>query len=274
MSIQYQALQIEDCATDALLNLRQLQREGLDTKGERVETASQMRKALEAKTWDFILCDYQLPQFDVLSALALYKQTGLDIPFIVVSGRVGEAQAVKLIKAGAHEYVMKENLVQLPATVRRELRAAEERRARKREHASEVLLASIVRDCSDAIFGTTLEGSLVTWNKGAERLYGYPASEILGRPAAILEPPDQPTKQSAILKRLRCGEPVEHFETVHLRKNKTPIEVSLLVSPVKEPQGRMIAASTIVQDITDRKQREHERIGLIQGLTAALAQAA
>ena len=274
MITQYQVLQVEDCAVDAALNLRQLQRDGMQVQSERVETAAQMRSALEGKAWDFIICDYRLPGFDVLSALTLYKESALDIPFIVVSGRIGETQAVGLIKAGAHDCVMKENLVQLPTTVRRELQAAEDRRQRNREHANEVLLASMVRDCNDAIFGTTLEGSLVTWNKGAERLYGYSAAEILGRPAAILEPPDQPTKQVTILKRLKCGEPVEHYETVHLRKNKTAFEVLLVVSPVKEPKGRMIAASTIVQDITERKQREYERIGIIQSLTTALTQAA
>lgn len=274
MITHYQVLQVEDCAIDAALNLRQLQRNGLEVHSDRVETAAQMRSALERKPWDFIICDYRLPGFDVLSALALYNEAALDIPFIVVSGRIGETQAVKLIKAGAHDCVMKDNLAQLPATVRRELQATEERRRRKREHAREALLASMVRDCNDAIFGTTLEGSVVTWNRGAEKLYGYSAAEIVGRPAAILEPPDQPTKQVAILKRLKCGEPVEHYETVHLRKNKTAVEVSLVVSPVKESKGRMIAASTIVQDITARKQREYERIGIIQSLTAALAQAA
>jgi PAS domain S-box-containing protein len=199
---------------------------------------------------------------------------GLEVPFIVVSGRIGEEQAVKLMKAGAHEYVMKENLTQLAETVRCELQAAKERHIRLQHQSSEALLAAIVRNCKEAIFGTSLEGSLVTWNKGAEKLYGYTASEVVGGPAAILEPPDQPTKQTAILKRLRCGEPIGHFETVHLRKNKTAVEVSLIVSPVKESKGRLIGASTIAQDITLRKQKEHERMGLIQGLTAALAHSA
>src|SRR5579859_50192 len=95
MKTHYQILQVEDCAIDAALNLRQLRLDGLDAQCERVETAAQMRSALEGKAWDFILCDYQLPQFDVLSALALYNEAGSDVPFIVVSGRIGETQAVK-----------------------------------------------------------------------------------------------------------------------------------------------------------------------------------
>ena len=253
MSNHYRVLQVEDSVDDALFNVRQLQREGLQVFSERVETAVEMRHALQLGTWDFVICDYQLPQFDGMEALSLYKETGLDIPFIVVSGWIGEAQAVKLIKAGAHEYIMKDDLGELGPAVRRELKAAEERLLRKRALASDALLASIVRDCDDAIFGTSLEGSVVTWNKGAERLYGYTAAEIVGGPAAILESPNQPTKQSTILQKLRGGEPVARFDTVHLRKNKSSVHVSVTMSPVKQSHGRVVGTSTVVQPITIRR---------------------
>src|SRR5689334_19734508 len=113
MKNEYRVLQVEDSPEDALFNVWQLQRDGLKVFSERVETAAQMRRALELGTWDFIICDYQLPQFDGLAALTLYKETGLDIPFIIVSGWIGETQAVKLIKAGAHEFVMKDDLAEL-----------------------------------------------------------------------------------------------------------------------------------------------------------------
>src|SRR5262249_32681013 len=148
---------------------------------------------------DFILSDYQMAGFNGLAALAMYKDTGLDVPFIVVSGQIGEEQAVKLIKAGAHDYVMKDNLDQLAPAVRRELMAAEERWIRKRAQATESFLASLVRDCDDAIIGEMLNGQIVSWNAGAQRLYGYTASEIMGQSAAILESPYRPTEQSGIL---------------------------------------------------------------------------
>ena len=272
MSIKYRVLQIEDSVADALFNVRQLQREGLEVVSERVETAAQMSAALSGQAWDFILCDYQLPRFDGLAALRVYQDSRLDIPFIVVSGWIGEAQAVKLIKAGAHEYVMKDNLIELAPAVRRELRAAEERLIRGRAQANDALLASIVRDCNDAIFGATLEGSVVSWNKGAERLYGYTASEIMGGPAAMLEARDQLPEQSGVLKRLKRGEPVTHFETVHLRKNRTTVEVSLTISPVKEPRGRVVGTSTIAQDLTRHRQRLAYP-GIIPNPTSALTQA-
>jgi len=271
MTDLYRVLLIEDCANDAFFNLRALERGGMTVQFERVQTTDQLKSALREKTWDFILSDHCLPGFNSFAALELYKSGGLDIPFIVVSGLIGEEQAVKLMKAGAHDYVMKANLAQLVPTVKRELQAAEERRARRSLHDTESFMASIVRECNDAIFAMNLEGSLVTWNKGAERLYGYTASEIVGGPAAILEAPHQFPGQTEILKKLRSSEAVPHFETVHLRKNRTTVEVSLTVSPIKEAKGRVIGASTLAQDVSCRKQEDDDRIGLIQDLADALA---
>lgn len=268
----YRVLLIEDCAQDAFFILRALQRGGLEVQSERVETAADLQNALQTKSWDFVLSDYQLSGFDGLAALELYKRSGLDVPFIVVSGLIGEEQAVKLIKAGAHDYVMKDNLAQLVPAVKRELLAAEERWVRQRTQAAESLLASMVRDCDDAIIGEMLDGQIVSWNRGAERLYGYTASEILGESARKLESPYRPAEQPLILERLKREGRVPRFETVHVRKNGTPIEVSVTVSPIKEPRGRIIGVSTLAQDISMRKQEENDRLALIQDLAAALAE--
>ena len=272
MSILYRVLLIEDCVQDAALNQRALERGGLTVQTERVETVAQLKDALQNRTWDFILSDHRLPGFDGLTALGLYKESGLDVPFIVVSGQIGEEQAVQLVKAGAHDYVMKDNLAQLVPAVQRELQVAEERWIRRRTHATESLLASLVRDCDAAIIGEMMTGHIVSWNTGAERLYGYTASEIMGESARILESPYRPSAQPAILQSLQRDERVPRFETVHMRKNGTPVEVSLTVSPIKEPGGRVIGASTLACDISQRKQEEGERLALIQELAAALAQ--
>jgi two-component system, OmpR family, sensor histidine kinase VicK len=271
MSDPYRVLLIEDCAHDAFFNVRALKSGGMEVQFERVDSAAQLKSALGAKTWDFILSDHCLPVFNSFAALEIFKRNGLDIPFIIVSGLIGEEQAVKLVKAGAHDYVMKDNLSQLVPTVKRELQAAGERRARQRLHDTESFMASIVRDCNDALFGTTLEGSLLTWNKGAQKLYGYTASEILGGPATILESPNQFPSQTEVLKELKSSGSVPNYETVHLRKNGTPVEVLLTVSPIKEAKGRIIGASMLAQDVSRRKQEEDERIGLIQDLADALA---
>jgi PAS domain S-box-containing protein len=272
MSFRYRVLLIEDSVQDAIFNLHTLERGGMEVESERVETANQMQTALETKTWDFILSDYHLPYFDGTAALALYRGMGLDIPFIVVSGLIGEEQAVALVKSGAHDFVMKDNLAQLVPAVKRELAAVEERWIRQRTRATESFLASIVRDTDGAVIGETLDGQVVSWNPGAERLYGYTASEIMGARGSILESTFRPAEQATILQKLKRGEWVPRFETVHMRKNGTPVEVSLTISPIIEPRGRTIGASTLAEDITVRKQEENERLVLIQELSAALAQ--
>jgi PAS domain S-box-containing protein len=273
MSTGYRVLLIEDSVQDALFNHRALERGGLEVQSERVETAVQLKDALQARIWDFILSDHCMRGFDCLAALQICKESGLDIPFIVVSGQIGEEQAVQLMKAGAHDYVMKDNLAQLVPAVRRELEAAEERWIRRRTQATESLLASLVRDCHEAIIGEMLTGQIVSWNTGAEKLYGYTASEIMGESARILESPYRPPEQPAILQKLQRDERVPRFETVHVRKNGTAVEVSLTVSPIKESGGRIIGASTVACDISQRKKEDSERLALIQELAAALAQA-
>ena len=259
MSAEFRVLLIEDCVADARLNLRALRRGGLQLEFERVDTTAEIQRALKAKTWDFILCDYHLPELDGLEALAIYKERGLDIPFIVVSGQIGEEQAVKAIKAGAHEYVMKDHLEHLVPAVKRELQAAEERCIRRRTQATEAFLASIVHYCEEAIIGENLDGAIVSWNAGAERLYGYTASEIIGNSASLLAPTYRPAEQPDVRQKIIGGQQVTHFETVHMRKNGTPVEVSLTVSPVREPRGRIVGASTVSQNITSRKEEENER---------------
>src|SRR5204863_7576544 len=134
----------EDSEVDTMLMLRELRHAGLTTEFERVETAAAMSKALENGSWDLVLSDYSLPQFTGAAALELFQSRSLDIPFIVVSGALGEERAVEMMKAGAHDYVLKHNLARLAEAVKRELRAADERRARKQTEATVSYLASIV----------------------------------------------------------------------------------------------------------------------------------
>ena len=264
-------LMVEDSGDDAQLIAAEFKRGGLDAVYERVETAAAMQAALEVHTWDLIICDYSMPHFDGPAALAIYQQAGLDIPFISVSGTVGEEYVAAMIKAGAHDYVMKHNLGQLVPTVKRELRAAQERRDRRHAESVSAYLASIVESCDDAIIGKTLDGAVVSWNPGAERLYGYSAAEMIGRSISLLIPSYRPEELPEIYETIKQGKAVEGLETVRIRKDGTPVEVSLTVSPIKDAGGRVVGASTVARDITRRKQEENERLGLIKDLTSALA---
>jgi len=262
---------VEDSVDDTFFIVRELQRGGYSVDFERVETPAAMQAALRDRTWDLIISDFSMPLFGGAAALALYKQVDLDIPFILVSGTMGEDIAVEMLKAGAHHYVMKDNLAKLVAAVGHELRAAQERRIYQRLEATRTYLASIVSSCNDAIIGKTLDGTVVSWNVGAEKLYGYSAAEMIGRSVKVLFPHYRPEELMEVMERIKQGETVEQLETVRLRKDGKPVEVSVVISPIKDAQGRIIGASSISRDISQRKQEENERLALIQELTAALS---
>jgi len=119
---------------------RHLKRAGYDLVLNRVDTAEAMKAALESREWDVILCDYSMPQFNALAALALTKEVKSDTPFIIISGTIGEAAAVEGMRAGAHDYMMKDRLTRLIPAIEREMNEAENRRARRA--AEEALLTS------------------------------------------------------------------------------------------------------------------------------------
>jgi len=121
------------------------------------------------------------------------------------------------------------------------------------------------------IVGETLDGTVVSWNTGAERLYGYSAAEMIGHSISVLIPSYRPEELPEILEAIKRGEGVDGLETVRLRKDGRPVEVSLTISPIKDAGGQVVGASTVTHDITRRKQEENERLGLIKDLAAALS---
>jgi PAS domain S-box-containing protein len=136
------------------------------------------------------------------------------------------------------------------ATVTRDIterRPMEEERAR---------LAAIVESSDDAIIGKTLEGIITSWNKGAEKIYGYSASEAMGQPISMLVPPERPDEVPKILEKIRRGEKVDHSETVRVTKGGRRLDISLTVSPIKNSEGDIIGASAIARDITEHKLAE------------------
>lgn len=134
-------------------------------------------------------------------------------------------------------------------------------------------LAAIIESSEDAIVGKSLEGVIQSWNAGAERIFGYPAEEAIGKHITLIIPPERVAEETLIIDRIRRGENVEHFETVRLRKDGVPIPVSLSISPIKSRDGRIIGASKIARDITEQKQFEHEREQLLQRERAARSDA-
>lgn len=146
--------------------------------------------------------------------------------------------------------------------------AARDVTAQKRAEELQARLAAIVDSANDAIVSKGLDGVILTWNPAAERLLGYPVREIVGRHIGLLIPADRKAEEEEILNRIQRGELLQHYESIRLRKDGAGLAVSLTVSPIRDASGRVVAASTIVRDITERKRAEAE----IRALNASLEQ--
>jgi diguanylate cyclase (GGDEF)-like protein/PAS domain S-box-containing protein len=120
-------------------------------------------------------------------------------------------------------------------------------------------LSTIVENSDDAIIAKSLDGTIASWNPAAERMYGYSAAEAIGKPVSMLFPPELKNEHGPIMKRIRQGKRFDHFETVRVRKDRSQIEVSVTVSPIRDEKGRILGASSIARDITERKRAE-ERV--------------
>jgi PAS domain S-box-containing protein len=149
--------------------------------------------------------------------------------------------------------------------------------ARERAERAAQQLVAIVESSDDAIISKDLNGVIQTWNRAAERLFGYKAEEVAGKPITIIIPPDRLDEEPEILARIRRGERVDHFETVRRRKDGSPVDISLTISPVRDEQGRIVGASKIARDIAERKaaearlrDSEHRLKALLEAIPAAI----
>ena len=182
MTDALRVLVVEDSATDAKLVIRQLQRTGRSVEFERVETAEAMRAALEHHAWDVVTSDWSMPKFTAPAALGILKEMRLDLPFIIVSGTIGEEIAVEAMRAGAHDFLLKDKLGRLPPAVERELRECKERAARRQAEEdlleSQLLLREALRARDEflAIASHELKTPLTSLSlevESAQRLLGY-----------------------------------------------------------------------------------------------------
>ena len=264
---------VEDSEPDAELMREQVREAGYELMSERVQTAEELTAALGRHTWDVILSDYVMPQFSGPDALKLVRGKHPEIPFIVISGVYGEEAAVHMMKAGASDYLVKSNLSRLVPAIEREMESAQTRRARAQAEEKVRFLATIVESSDDAIYGMKLDGTVVSWNRAAERVYGFRAGEIIGRNVSILYPDERLDELIDMMERVKRGDHVGHSETTRVRKGGRGVPVSITVSPISNGGGKIAGASVIARDITFRRRNEMERIKLIQELTEALSHA-
>jgi len=256
MSAPLRVLLVEDSEDDALLLLRVLRRGGYDPTYERVDTAPAMEAALDGGSWDLVVSDHGMPAFSSSEALGLLRRKGfVDLPFIIVSGQIGEDAAVAAMKAGAHDYLMKDNLARLNSAIERELREADVRRERRQ---AEEKYRSIFENAVEGIFQTTVDGRFLTANPAMARMLGYESTdELLG---AISNIRDQlyvdPARRDEFYRLALQDGFVGGFEVQMLRKDGNPVWISANARAVYDADGEISGYEGAVEDITERKEAE------------------
>ncbi|MEJ7692643.1 PAS domain S-box protein [Daejeonella sp.] len=256
MNSKLKILHVEDVSSDAFLVNHQLKKSDLDFEILVVDKREKFIQALNDYSPDIILSDHNLPSFNSIEALAILQKTGLKIPFILITAAMADELAVDLIKKGADDYILKDRLHRLPTAIQNALEKSNKEKERERLSNEHAHLAAIVAASNDGIISKTLDGTITSWNKGAEKILGYSAAEIIGKNIALLIPPDHLPEEAEFMGTIKRGGSVEHFETVRLTKNATRVDVSVTLSPLTDARGKIIGAAKIVYDITEKKKAE------------------
>jgi PAS domain S-box-containing protein len=271
MKVPLCVLLVEDSEADAMLVTRALQRDGYDLTFERVETAKAMSVALDRSGWDIVIADYSMPHFSGLDALELLKYKGIDLPFIIVSGTIGEEVAVEVMRSGAHDYVMKENLARLGPAIRRELRDAQERRARRQAEDQLRLLSWVVEQSSIMVTITNTEGQIEYINPSFTRITGYTPEEVIGKNPRILKSGETPPEEYEQLWETVMNGGEWRGEFHNKKKNGNLYWELATISPIRDPAGNsMTHLVKVAEDITALKQLESLKSEFIRNVSHEL----
>jgi PAS domain S-box-containing protein len=262
MTKPLKVLIVEDNEDDAALLVRTLKNGDFEPIYTRVDNAEDMRAALGESSWEIIICDHAMPQFDAFAALTIVKEMDLNLPFIVVSGVIGEAVAVATMRAGAHDYLMKDNLLRLVPAIKRELKEAEGRRLHRQAEAalrtSEERFRGLIENSPAAIFLKDRAHRFRIVNKRFEQWFGVAEADVVGKTFYDLFPQEYAALYASQDQEvLETGTAIERELTVPFADGTLhPVLVNKY--PVFDARGHPVGVGTINSDMTARKHAEDE----------------
>ncbi|MCW5747028.1 MAG: response regulator [Alphaproteobacteria bacterium] len=283
MDSPLRVLIVEDSADDADLLLRELRRANYTLQARRVETAEELGAALDEAGWDLILSDHTLPKFSGTRALSLVRERGQDIPFIFVSGTIGEDVAVAAMQAGAKDYVTKGNLKRLVPAIDRELRDATMRRegarAESERRAAEQKrrqLFQAVEQSGNLVVITDAQGVIEYANPRLLEALGYAADEVVHRKPSLWKSGTMDARVYENLWQTIAAGQVWRGELQNRRRDGGLVTVAATISPVRDDEGRITHYVSIQEDVTYRREieeqlRRSQRLEAIGQLTGGLA---
>jgi len=262
MENELNILLIEDNPDDALLLRRLFQKEALKAKVKQVDTAQDMSDALDTEKWDLIISDYSLPKFSGQEALEIFKARHIDIPFILVSGTVGEDIAVNMMKSGAHDYLMKTNLKRIVPAIIRELNEVEVRKQRKEAienlRKREEQYRKLVNSMNEGLLQVDNNDKIVFVNPSLCEMLGYTFEELLNGSAyeLLILPEDGGARSELNFVNKTKEKESDKYEIRMVKKNKEIIWTEVSGSSVIDDDGKVIGYLGLISDITKRKEAE------------------
>ncbi len=254
-------LMVEDSEPDAELILLELQRGRFQVTHQRVQSASAMRAALKEREWDIVLSDFSMPQFDANQALMVLNESGLDLPFVIISGTMGEETAVAALHAGAADFILKGRLARLVPAVERELRERESRQARRRaEQAareSEARAQRILDTTREGVWMTDVSGRTTFVNRQMAAMVGHPEAELLGRSLFDFLHPESRVRVMADFERRRQGVPGQSDARLR-RRDGSDLWVLLDSVPLLDSTGKPEGELAMMMDLTIPRRLEDQ----------------
>lgn len=244
---------VEDSPDDAILMLRELQKSGKKVDHQRVETLSQMKKALDEKRWDVVIADYVLPQFSGLDALKLLKDRGIEIPLIMVSGKIGEDTAADSIKKGAYDFVMKDHLFKLSPSVERALEEVQSLKKRKKAEREQARLAAALEHAMEGILVVDRSRFIRYVNPSVEQIMGVKSEKIKGKKLDSLafKKKDSPAywdMMKAVQNGMSWNGRIDH----QIKENQV-LKIDISLSPIqkKEKTSQPEESVMVLRDVTE-----------------------